>query len=359
MSIKQPLQIQREEHDDVQLAKKVRNVSNVTVVQGTDPWATSFTGNLTIDSGNISIVGNVTVEQGDNPWVISNLGNVTVEQGDNPWVTSNTGNITVEQGDDPWNVNTELIQYTEDDVDATIVGNALMLERSGNVLKAAKDDTGFGENLTTGILSAHNRLWDGSAYDRAPGNSTDGALVNLGSNNDISVVGNVTVEQGDDPWVTSNVGNLTVEQGDDPWNVAAVGNVTLSDAKTYIGLATVTIGSNAVSGPGDPSIDSVTQFAINLGAAADQVLVSSAVNKQIWVYAVAYTLSVAGTVSFQDEDNVAITGIMDHAANSGLSMGPSGNFAMPIWKLATNKDLEVDVVTAAIDGFITYAIVSV
>ncbi len=115
----------------------------------------------------------------------------------------------------------------------------------------------------------------------------------------------------------------------------------------------------AIIGPGEPTIDSVTQFAINLGAAANQVLVSSAANKQIWVYAVAYTLSVAGTVSFQDEDDTAITGIMDHAANSGMAVGPSGNFSMPLWKLGTDKDLEVDVVTASIDGWITYAIVSV
>ncbi|MEK0326262.1 MAG: hypothetical protein QQN63_11220, partial [Nitrosopumilus sp.] len=72
--------------------------------------------------------------------------------------------------------------------------------------------------------------------------------------------------------------------------------------------------TGALKGPGEPTIDSVTQFAINLNAGANQVLVASALNKQIWVYAVGYTLSVAGTVSFQDEDDVAITGIMDHAA---------------------------------------------
>lgn len=61
-----------------------------------------------------------------------------------------------------------------------------MLEKV-DVLVALKDDSGYGENLTAGILSAHPRLWDGSAYDRWPGNSTDGALVNLGSNNDVTI----------------------------------------------------------------------------------------------------------------------------------------------------------------------------
>ena len=50
---------------------------------------------------------------------------------------------------------------------------------------------------------------------------------------------------------------------------------------------------------------------------------------------------------------------MPFYANSGLGLPPSGNFAMPIWKLATNKDLEVDLVTCAMDGWIDYAIVSV
>ena len=123
--------------------------------------------------------------------------------------------------------------------------------------------------------------------------------------------------------------------------------------------ATTTDIAGSVIGPEEPTIDSYTNAAINLNSGANQVLVSSAASKQIWVYGIVYTLSVAGTVSFQDEDDTAVTGIMDHAAKSGLSHPPAGNFSMPLWKLVTNKDLEVDVVTAAIDGWIDYAIVSV
>jgi len=112
-------------------------------------------------------------------------------------------------------------------------------------------------------------------------------------------------------------------------------------------------------GPGNPVVDSYTQISINLAAAADQVLVSSSANKQIWVYGYQFTVNVAGTVSFQDEDNVAISGIMNFAANGGAAISPSGNFAQPIWKLGTNKDLEVDVVTSEIDGWLSYAIVDV
>ncbi len=52
-----------------------------------------------------------------------------------------------------------------------------------------KDDAFYGEDVTSGILMTHGRLWDGAAYDRQPGNSTDGMLVNLGANNDVTVTG--------------------------------------------------------------------------------------------------------------------------------------------------------------------------
>jgi hypothetical protein len=122
----------------------------------------------------------------------------------------------------------------------------------------------------------------------------------------------------------------------------------------------VTNPDGTIIGSGTPSnIDSYVHAAINLSAGADQVLVASSPNKQVWVYAIHFSLSANGTVSFQDEDNTAITGVMNFAQYSGISTALSGNFSMPIWKLATNKDLEVDLVTADMDGWIDYAIVSV
>ena len=60
-----------------------------------------------------------------------------------------------------------------------------------------RDDSGFGENVTGGIAMIHARLWDGSAYDRWSGNSTDGALVNLGTNNDVVSAGNIPHDSAD------------------------------------------------------------------------------------------------------------------------------------------------------------------
>lgn len=152
-------------------------------------------------------------------------------------------------------------------------------------------------------------------------------------------------------------GNTITVDGTVTANLSSTDNTVLDDMSTY--LDGINDSLLSVSGSGSPTIDSYTHAAINLNAGANQVLVSSAASKQIWVYGIGFVVNAAGTVSFQDEDDTAITGIMPIAANSGIANPPSGNFAMPIWKLATNKDLEVDIVTSELDGWIDYAIVSV
>src|SRR3990170_4524990 len=111
-------------------------------------------------------------------------------------------------------------QYTEADTDTTITGTAIMWEDAADTLRAVSatkplpvdivDATGvtitvdsefpaaaaitdnFANPTTTSIMSM-GMLFDGSTWDRALGNSTDGALVNLGTNNDVTVTsGTVT-----------------------------------------------------------------------------------------------------------------------------------------------------------------------
>lgn len=188
----------------------------------------------------------------------------------------------------------------------------------------------------------------------AGGTGADGATVPR-----VTLATNVALPAG-----TNAIGKLSSNSGVDIGDVtlnagtAAFGKLS-ANSGVDIGDVDVTSLPKSIDGPGIPDIDSYAHIAINLNAGANQVLVSSAANKQIWVYGVSFTLSVAGTVSFQDEDDTAVTGIMDFAANSGLGIPTSGNFSMPIWKLATDKDLEVDIITAAVDGWLDYSIVSV
>ena len=135
-----------------------------------------------------------------------------------------------------------------------------------------------------------------------------------------------------------------------------------ANSGTDIGDVDVTsIANGSLNGPAAPTIDSYTNIALNLSAAANQVLVAApGASKQIWVYGVGFSVDTAATsVSFQDEDDTAVSGIMLFAQYGGMNSAPTGNFAMPMWKVATNKALEVDLVTGGFDGWLAYGIASV
>ncbi len=300
----------------------------------------------------------------------------------------NTGNLSLGAGAEV--VITDGVQdldvYAEGDTDASINGIAVMMEGAGNALVPLQ------------------------------GTAADGALVNLGANNDVTVTGTVTEASGagiltavqliddtvfvDDTathstGTTKGVGIMAVAvPTDTSVNANDIGMVGMTtDRRQYVEatiaatqtLSTVTTvgavtaitnalpaGTNNIGdvdvltvprsmmGPAQPgtAVDSYTHASFNLAAGNDQVLVASAANKQIWVYGIGFTVNVAGTVSFQDEDNVAITGVMQMGATGGMVVAPSGNFSMPIWKLGTDKDLEVDVVTSELDGWVDYAIIA-
>jgi hypothetical protein len=70
-------------------------------------------------------------------------------------------------------------QYTEGDIDASITGTAMMVEDAANTLQPAQ------------------------------GNKTDGLLVNLGTNNDVTVTGSVTANAG----TNLNTSALAIESG--------------------------------------------------------------------------------------------------------------------------------------------------
>jgi hypothetical protein len=55
-------------------------------------------------------------------------------------------------------------------------------------------------------------IFNGTTHDRIPGDATDGVLVNLGANNDVTVTGTVTANAGTGPFpVSDNGGSLTVD----------------------------------------------------------------------------------------------------------------------------------------------------
>lgn len=67
-------------------------------------------------------------------------------------------------------------------------------------LAVSADNTG---NPSLSKIGAYGMLFDGTTWDRAPGTSADGALVNLGANNDVTVTGTVALGAG-----SATVGNV-------------------------------------------------------------------------------------------------------------------------------------------------------
>lgn len=127
----------------------------------------------------------------------------------------------------------------------------------------------------------------------------------------------------------------------------------------YVAGSTV---SASIDGPGAPTVDSYTSIDIDEVTGANQALVSApGANKQIWVYGYSFTCDTAATtVEFQDEDDTVLASYADGFAQyGGISVALSGNFAMPVFKVATNKALEVDVATGSISGALQYAVVDV
>src|SRR6185369_15961275 len=68
-------------------------------------------------------------------------------------------------------------------------------------------------NPTAPAVGAFGHVWNGATWDRTPGNATDGTLVNLGANNDVTVTsGSVTVSDGGGSIsVDDNGGSLTID----------------------------------------------------------------------------------------------------------------------------------------------------
>ena len=189
--------------------------------------------------------------------------------------------------------------------------------------------------------------------------TVDGTVTANPASGTIDTVTSVTAIANSLPAGTALLGKVSIDQATANANEVVIKSGTVT-AVTDITNA-VTVENTSIDGAGAPTIDSYTQVAINLTTAADQVLVSSAANKQIWVYGYGLSCGDADgqTVSLQDEDDAALTGIMEFAQYGGISVPPSGNFAMPLFKLGTDKDLEIDITNGDVDGFLTYAIVSV
>lgn len=167
------------------------------------------------------------------------------------------------------------------------------------------DDVSTNSTASRQLIVNRNTVFDGSTWDRMPGNSTDGTLVNLGTNNDVSL----------------------------------------------------NTGTNAIGKMLPPDVDVTThtnytkKYYTNAGAVTDGIIWSPASGKRWHVVSLIINTSAAATVTLEDDLAAGDSAVMkmELAANSGVAY----NFTEK-YPLASGEDAaDLLVTTSAGNIYIT------
>lgn len=152
-------------------------------------------------------------------------------------------------------------------------------------------------NPAAPAVGAYLLVFDGVTWDRAPGTSTDGVLVNLGANNDVTVTSGT---------VTANAGTGTFTVG---------GSVSVAGAVDTELPAAVVLSDNTVN-PTVPGVGAFTMVFDGItwdrapGTTVDGLLVNLGANNDVTVTSGTVTAN-AGTGTFTVGGSVGITGAVD------------------------------------------------
>lgn len=108
-------------------------------------------------------------------------------------------------------------------------------------------------NPTVPGVGAFGMVYDGSTWDRLPGNSTDGVLVNLGTNNDVTITGTVTTasasgtfNNGAETAVTGSATSILASNSSRKH--AIIQNTGLANIRVGISGVTATTGMRLIPG---------------------------------------------------------------------------------------------------------------
>jgi len=143
-------------------------------------------------------------------------------------------------------------------------------------LDAAHSD---GEANTENHIDVGAKLlvYNGSTWDRQRGDATDGILVNLGTNNDVTVTGTVTANAGSGTFavsgtVTANAGTGTFVVGDGGSSLTVDGTVAATQSGTWI------LGANSGIDIGDVTINNASgASAVNIQDGGNSITVDGTV----------------------------------------------------------------------------------
>lgn len=298
-------------------------------------------------------------------WVIHD-GAISAAQSGTWNITNVSGTISL-----PTGASTEAAQTTGNASLATIAGAVSGTEMQVDVLtmpmvtvQATNLDIRDLTSASDSVAAVQSGAWTVTA--NAGTNLNTSALALESGGNLAAIAASVSVlddwDESDRAKVNLIVGQAGITAG--AGSVAAnTPRVThASDDPAVVALQLIDNIVPSINGPGAPTVDSYSNVSISTSAnTADQQLVAApGANKQIWVYGLVGSADTGdGSIALQDEDNTAITGVMEVTRRGGFVQSPSGNFAMPWVKVATNKALEMDTVTCGFKGVLSYAIVSV
>jgi hypothetical protein len=186
---------------DVNIAAQTGDVTiadggnSITVDDGSSSLTVDDGGTtLSIDDGggSITIDGTVTTELPTAAALADNTANPTVPAvgGFGMWYDGTTWDRA--RGDSTNGLLVNLGSNNDVTVSGTVDVGGSTVDTELPAAASLGDNTA---NPTVPGVGSFNMVYDGSTWDRAPGTSADGLLVNLGSNNDVTVTGTVDITE--------------------------------------------------------------------------------------------------------------------------------------------------------------------
>lgn len=207
-------------------------------------FAGTVSGTVTADQGDPNSTANrwpVQITDGTDLALVTAAGEVNVLATAQPGV--DIGDVTVNNGSGGSAVN---IQDGGNSitVDGSVtVSGSITADTELPAAAALADNTA---NPTAPAVGSFSHLWDGANWDRYPGNSTDGALVNLGTNNDVTVTSSA---------LPTGAATLAEQQTQTTALQLIDDTVFTDDTSTHSTGSTKGIGIMAVATPTDAAVN--------------------------------------------------------------------------------------------------------
>ena len=204
-------------------------------------------------------------------------------------------------------------------------------------------------NPSTTSVGTFSHWFDGSTWDRAPGTSIDGLLVNLGANNDVTVTGSVTANAGTNLNTSAlcleagNLATLAAKDFSTQTTLAAmnakfvtgtdIGDVTINNAS---GASAVNIqdGGNTITVDGSGTA----------GTPAGGVLTVQGVTSMtaLKVDGSAVTQPISGTVTVTQATGTNLHAVLDTTSTTAATQATPTNLKTQIFGDDTTQAIDTD-----------------